>query len=301
MRVEATVIGAGGVHVAQRGAAAPERKGALHVGPVAAIRQPNDAPIESQRGDHVVWRRLWAGSGRLVIDFVGLAVVQIDDSDGLVTFDRDLPADVEQHLLLDQVLPLVLARRGHLVLHGALISLAGRGVVLVGASGAGKSTLSAFAWTRGWSVGGDDGTVLSTTQPPRGEPTYATVRLTDEGAALLGFDQSGAPTVVGKTRFQGDSERGLLSDSVTVDLIAAVEPTTDGSAARMESIRGVAAHAMLFSAAFHADVTIAGNLPTVMAALVHVVEATRVGRLFVPRGIAGLSAAELVLRLELAR
>ena len=143
---------------------------------------------------------------RLIIHFVDVVSVEVDGA-GLVTFDRAIPPEVEEHLLLDHVLPLVLAQRGALVVHGGVISWRGTGAVLLGSSGHGKSTLTAFAWQHGWMVGGDDGAVLASDArddpllPSRPIPT---VRLTTDSAALLGIDVDTGSPVAGKIRLADD-------------------------------------------------------------------------------------------------
>jgi hypothetical protein len=268
----------------------------LTVGNVAAVTPPAGPPVEAHRSDGVTWRRHWAGPDRLVIDFVDVALVEVDHARGIVTFDRRLPDEAEQHLLFDHVLPLVLAHGGALVLHGAVVSLAGRGAVLVGSSGAGKSTLTAYAWQHGWTVGGDDGAVLHATRPPTVEPTYATVRLTPTSAELLGIVPDPLATVVGKLRLAGDGERTFRQDCVELGLVAVVEPAPAGETARFERLGGVAAHAELFGSTFHAELSGQRLLPAVVHDLATIVETTEVGRLFVPRGLHGPAQAEHVLR-----
>lgn len=283
---------AGGMFVAQRGA---DRAGAdLRVGPVRPIPMPGDAPVESQRADGVVWRRHWSDPDRLVIDFVDIALTET--ADGVVTFDRELPSEMEQHLLLDHILPLVLARRGALVLHGAVIGHGDDSVVLVGATGAGKSTLTTFAWQKGWTVGGDDGAVITPGTPCTVEPTYPTIRLAPASVDLLGIDPSLETSVIGKTRIDRPHEFRL--QSTTLQVVAILEPVAEGASARFRPLEVIEAHARLFGATFHADLSRSRMLPGVIDGLAAVVENTVVGHLDVPRGLDGLEAAEAVLAAE---
>lgn len=295
--LESVVLCASGLRVAQRQAELPlPRARGLRVGPVAPVSFPDSTPLTAQRSDGVVWRRHWSEVDRLVIEFIHLAVVEVDDSNGLVTFDRLLPAEMEQHLLFDHVLPLVLARRGALVLHGGVISRAGKGAVLVGATGAGKSTVTAFAWQQGWTVGGDDGAVLHATDPPTVEPTYATVRLTPDSADLLGMDPSKSAAVIGKMRIAGEGSQAFSQEVVELRVIAIIEPAGAGEEARFEPLDGIDAHARLFGATFHSDLSQDRLLPAVLDRLASIVETSAVGRLTVPRGLEGLTAAERLLR-----
>lgn len=72
-------------------------------------------------------------------DFVVSAVGVVDVHAGSGTGCHAI-----QHLLLDQVVPRVLAHRGALVLHGSAVATqSGRAIVAIGPSGYGKSTLAA--------------------------------------------------------------------------------------------------------------------------------------------------------------
>ena len=299
MSLEPVTACSGGLRVAQRGAEPLDDPAELRVGPVTAVTPPPGPPVEAQRSDEAVWRRHWPGEDRLVIDFVDLALVEVHHTSGIVTFDRPLPAETEEHLLFDHVLPLVLAHRGALVVHGAVVSRAGRGAVLVGSSGAGKSTLATFAWQHGWTIGSDDGAVLRATRPPVAEPTYATVRLTPASAELLGIDPDPGSTVVGKLRLSGDGPQAPRPDAVELGLVAILDPVPAGETARFQRLGGIDAHAELFGSTFHAELSGQRLLPTVVEDLATIVETTVVGRLSLPWGLDGLAAAERVLRSRL--
>lgn len=310
MTLADVVVCSGGLLVVQRGAERfPESSDSpdspsLRVGPVGAVTPPDSPPLTARRSDNVVWRRHWPQDRRLVVEFVDVAFVEVDDTAGTVVFDRELLAEMEQHLLFDHILPLVLARNGRIVLHGGVVSRAGRGVVLVGSSGAGKSTLTAYLWQHGWTVGGDDGAVLSpgsdSNGVPTAEPTYATLRLSPASAHLLGLATDSSSPVVGKLRFSdcrlSDDGQGRFRQApVGLRLVAIVEPQLDRGEAAFERLGGIEAHAELFGSTFHADFS-RTMLPAVVDGLGAVVEATMVGRLRVPRGRDGLARAEALLR-----
>jgi len=297
MGPDEVVACARGMSVAQRQAGTGREQASLRVGNVAPVDAPAHPPFEARLPNGTVWRRHWAEAHRLVVDFLGVARVEVQDGSGTVVFDRPLSDQMEQHLLLDHVLPLVLARAGEVVLHGGVVSRSGRAVVLIGSTGAGKSTLTAFAGQRGWSIGGDDGAVLTATKPPSVEPTYATVRLTPAGAQLLGIAPDAGSAVLGKMRLE---QPPLCRQSpVPLHLIALLQPVPAGAAARWEPFVGVEAHARLLSSTFHADFS-AEYLPTVVRTLGSIVDSVVVGRLNVPRGWNGLAEAEDLLRALLA-
>lgn len=263
------------------------------------VALPPEPPVESRRADAMVWRRHWIEPDRMVIEFVDLAWVEVRDVTSTVAFDRPLPPDMEEHLLLDHVLPLVLARDGHTVLHGGLMSLDGTGAVVIGASGAGKSTMIAFAWQQGWTVGGDDGTVVVPSSPPRAEPTYSTIRLSAASIELLGIDPSSTVPVAGKLRID-DPTRPFAPDAVAVRVVASVVRAPAGAAASFERLDGMDAHALLFGSTFHAELSGGRRLTTTVDHLARIIETADVGRLTIPGGRRGLAAAERVLRDALA-
>jgi hypothetical protein len=65
------------------------------------------------------------------------------------------------HLLLDQVLPRLLAHQGRLVLHASAVRVDGRTIAFAGESGRGKSTLAMSLHTAGFPLLSDDGLVVA--------------------------------------------------------------------------------------------------------------------------------------------
>lgn len=96
------------------------------------------------------------------------------------------PADVE-HLLLDQLLPLVMARLGRLSLHGSAVAWGDDAVAFLGPSGAGKSTLAAFAVRHGGArLVADDQVVLEPGADAFAiHPAYPSVRLWGDSAGAV--------------------------------------------------------------------------------------------------------------------
>ncbi len=91
-----------------------------------------------------------------------------------------------EHLLLDQVLPRLLDHRGLVVLHGAVVEIEGRAILLLGRTGAGKSTLAASLAQAGGTLLSDDAIVLDwcgETACARG--TYQGLRLWPESARAV--------------------------------------------------------------------------------------------------------------------
>lgn len=115
------------------------------------------------------------------------------------------------HLLLDQVLPRILAHRGRLVLHASAVSAPeGQAILFTGPSGSGKSTLAAALLADGGTVLCDDAVVLEVEGDNlRALPTYAGLRLHPDALAAL-------PPMHHPTR-----RMAHYSDKVRVDLPAA--------------------------------------------------------------------------------
>ena len=65
------------------------------------------------------------------------------------------------HLLLDQILPRVLAHTGELVLHAGAVSLGSEAITFLGETGYGKSTLTASFSSQGYHLLSDDTLVLT--------------------------------------------------------------------------------------------------------------------------------------------
>ena len=96
-----------------------------------------------------------------------------------------------EHLLLDQVVPLALARQGHLLLHGSAVHVPGFGAIAVlGRSRRGKSTL-ASALARHAQIVADDCVRIDVT--PAGVhavPSYPALRLWGHASAKVCFTHS---------------------------------------------------------------------------------------------------------------
>ena len=286
----------GGLTVFQRGSSRPpSHMSALEVGPVRVVTRPGFPPVEAHSADHVLWRRHWAEPDRLVIEFVDVADVEVDRQ-GVVTFDRHLTSQTEQHLLLDHVLPLYLANRGALVVHGGVVGRRGRGVVIVGSSGAGKSTLTAYCWQNGWTIGGDDGAVLWAGPPATVEPTYSTIRLLPDAVELLELNPAAATTVLHKYRVADDGTEGLAQRMFDLAAIVVIEPGVTSGEVRWEELRGIRAHAELFGSTFHSDFSRDRHLPEVVDAIAGIIDQVPVARVEVPRGLVGLQGVEQFLR-----
>jgi hypothetical protein len=125
----------------------------------------------------------------------GLADFHVAADGAIVRCDarKNCPAATLRHLLLDQVMPLVLALRGAIVLHGSGVHIDGIGVVaFVGAAGAGKSTLAAALGVSGHQIVADDSLVVRRLGArPVVVPGYPGARLWRDATRGLGLPTPG--------------------------------------------------------------------------------------------------------------
>jgi hypothetical protein len=96
------------------------------------------------------------------------------------------------HVILDQVLPYVLALRGEIVLHASAVVIDGGGIAFLGPSGMGKSTLATSLGQEGHDVLTDDCAVVRWVDTaPVVEPSYPGLRLWSESVDHLLADDDG--------------------------------------------------------------------------------------------------------------
>jgi hypothetical protein len=150
--------------------------------------EPPDKPSESWLAvatGPAGYRLLFDGGGEFVFSMSERRITALTGSADLAT---------TRHLLIDQVVPLVLAHAGRLVLHASSIETSIGAVALMGPAGAGKSTLTTSFAVNGARVLADDALVVG----KRGGdwlafPAYAGVRIW--------------PDVIATARTDGDPPR----------------------------------------------------------------------------------------------
>jgi hypothetical protein len=127
----------------------------------------------------------------LLIEARGAGSARIESREGLILSRVLGDDDSWEDRLLNLFVPVLLADRGELVLHGAAIQTPAGAVLLCGPSGRGKSTLAAALGSLGMPVLTEDAARLTTSAGshllwpgPRG------VRLRARTAAALGIDQT---------------------------------------------------------------------------------------------------------------
>lgn len=137
----------------------PASRGTLHV-------RSTEEPLLDRRGrlmryDADVWALARTGRG-LLVWCPGTGSYHADVEAGLIEVQPDERHEgFLEHRLACLVIPLLLAERGDLALHAALLADGGGAVAFCGASMRGKSTLAAELAARGHDLLGDDSAVLT--------------------------------------------------------------------------------------------------------------------------------------------
>lgn len=130
--------------------------------------------------DGSVWLEFFRSEDGYLLRFPEMAdfVLSSDASQVRSWATEDVTPETHQHLLLNQVLPLALARRGELVLHAGAVELHGGSVAFLGHSGRGKSTLAAAFAAQGDRFLTDDGLRVRWTQGElQAFPSNSSIRL----------------------------------------------------------------------------------------------------------------------------
>jgi hypothetical protein len=162
----------------------------------------------------------WEG-GRLVVEFTGSARFELSREEVVLLADESGDPDLVTHLLLDHVLPRVVALRGDLMLHGAgAVGPSGRAHLLLGPTGTGKSTLVTALGAGGWALLDDDGIrVLNVEGVPHAVPGYAGVRLLPDAAEAV------LPGVVGgRPMARGHAKRRFAVDGLALGMAEGPAP-----------------------------------------------------------------------------
>jgi hypothetical protein len=173
----------------------------------ASIHLPAGAgPVHSWtlpgRADNVyLW--LYKDLREYIIDAPGFGRFAVRERSLLVDWSgATVPAPVAEHFLLNQILPMFLAQHGRLILHAAVVRVAGVCLAFTGETGIGKSTLAAAFAAAGAEVLTDDGVVISTEQTPvSAAATYRNLRLLPDSLAHFagaGTGLSSGSTVTAK-------------------------------------------------------------------------------------------------------
>ena len=170
------------------------------------------------------------------------------------------PLETIRHLLLDQVLPLVLSKRGELVLHASAVETPAGAIAFVGPAGQGKSTLAASFSDEGFGLLTDDCLLLKEV----GEqlvvvPSYSGLRLWPEAVSALFEDEPGLSEVAHytvKKRVSRDGRLRFSSEPVPLrGMYFLVAPDEAGAAISINPLSPREALIELISYAYLLDIT----------------------------------------------
>ena len=128
----------------------------------------------------------WVGD-QIAVEFVGHATFLISRERVLLVEVLNNDDDRLVHMLLDAVIPRVVAFRGDLMLHASgAVGPHGQALLFMGESGAGKSTLATALARAGWDLLDDDGIrIIDDDGELLAVPGYSSVRLLPDSAAQL--------------------------------------------------------------------------------------------------------------------
>ena len=237
--------------------------------------------------------------------FLGLADFVIS-ADGRQVEAWPAPAtgtETLEHLLLDQVLPRILAQQGQLVLHAGAVRVGDQAIAFIGDSGSGKSTLTASFHAAGYSLLCDDGLVLTNEEGVTlALPTYRSLRLWPVSIASL---YAQAPAVAPMAHYS--SKRRIMSKDMetsgTVPLSLASlyvlqsKAHTDDLGISLGRLSPRAACMAIISNSFQLDVTDRRHSADVFADASRVAQNLPVFALAYPRDFARLPEVhEAILR-----
>lgn len=151
------------------GAVAQAERGADHIrGWALTLSEPHTRAASYDRllwtdGRSLTVARSSRDLSAFEVVFHDLARFEVDLGRRAVAVARltDISDATLRHLLVDQVLPRLIAHDGSLVLHAAGIDVGGEATLLLGLSGRGKSTLAASFHVSGHALLGDDAMIIA--------------------------------------------------------------------------------------------------------------------------------------------
>jgi hypothetical protein len=207
-----------------------------------------------------VWCELAAGDRAYRLAFPAHVVFDIDVAAGAVTYATvgDVADTTLRHLIVDQLVPHLVAIGGALVLHASCVALEGGALAVVGGTGRGKSSLAAAFVQRGAALVADDYVLLSEAGDGYlAAPAYPGLRLWEDSAAHFAGSTGGLTQVAeytSKRRWEpplgaAPEERFPLRALV----VLGEEPEPGDGPVRIGPLRGSEAFVALYQQAFRLE------------------------------------------------
>lgn len=209
-------------------------------------------------------------------------------ADNRIALWRSYESSIEslRHVLLDQILPRVLAQRGHMVLHAAAVHTAqGHTLLALGDSGMGKSTLAAAFARSGAEVLSDDGVLLVLdSDAVRVVPCYPGLRLWPD--SLDGVLAERAAESTAMTHYNQKRrlmQPGPAQPHYDVDAIVVLQAPPDDGALACQPCGAQAACMALVRNAFQLDLGDHANVASLLPRAAETVQRVPVLTLAYPR------------------
>ena len=177
-----------------------------------------------------------------------------------------IPTETIRHLLIDQVIPRVIAHTGDTVLHCGASCIGGGAVLFLGASGAGKSTLAYSLYREGYSLLSDDCLLLQACgNELQATPAYAGARLWPDSLEALYVDDFNSESMAhysGKRRLKlsDPSLSCAIRVPVTAIFLLDTSPEQDDQELRVLPMSGATNLVEMLKNTFQLDVSDRGRI-----------------------------------------
>ncbi|MCL2542972.1 MAG: hypothetical protein FWE71_11015 [Nocardioidaceae bacterium] len=232
-------------------------------------------------------RGLWFEEGRIGLDVPGVGRYACTAEAIVVQPQPGATDDALRLFLLGSALGIVLAQRGHLVLHGNAFRVDDGCAVVLGHSGAGKSTLAAEMHRRGHAVLSDD--VVPVDAAGRAIPGWPRMKLWQDALDRIGMASGGLARVApGHDKFHVPLDRPAL-DPLPVRWIYLLD-RHDGPL-RLTPLSGAAVFAVLHEHGYRNEVLLGRIRGTHLARSASLAGQARVVRLDRPRDVDSVHAS----------
>ncbi|HEX6389652.1 MAG TPA: hypothetical protein VFZ89_09400, partial [Solirubrobacteraceae bacterium] len=211
--------------------------------------------FEVRTADDRLWMTLRGAEGRFTLTFENQVAFDIDVRARVVTFapHADTADTSLRHLLIDQVVPHLLAADGELVVHASAVAIDGGAVAFIGPSGSGKSSLAAACVQHGATLLADDFVLLREHDGGYvATVAYPSLRLWADSAEFFAGSADALPTVNGysdKRRWASEAPADTTLPLRAV-VILGDPPPERGPACLATQVRGADAFAVLYRQGF---------------------------------------------------
>lgn len=206
--------------------------------------------------DDALWATLGAGEDRYLLSYERQVDFVVDARARTVAYvpAPGLAPNTLRHLLIDQVVPHLLAVDGELVLHASAVAVDGAVLAFIGPSGTGKSSMAAAHLREGALLVADDFLRLrAQAEGYEATPAYPGLRLWSDSAGFFAGDAAQLPPVADYT----DKRRWAAAEQpagawlpLRAIVMLGYVPTPQEPVCRVAPLRGADAFAMLYQQAF---------------------------------------------------